>query len=917
VIDPVPLTASNTVDCRESPSTEYRGLQVPAVWCSNDAQTGLRRLSVVWSIIAAIVLVPIRRSGADQSESHPITKADAQAVDVLLQRYCVDCHSGDSPEADLRLDSLARVLNQPDERITTEKIANALSSSRMPPEDAEHPTAEEHASLLNWFVVRVDAIDDKDGGSGRRTFNRRLTNEEYNYTMQSLFGVDAEFADLLIADPLAESGYRNDVRRFGFSSLQWEAYLDCARRSVGRYVQVGEHKPATVHYHIELEDLWYSTADRYKTRQRAPQPVDVATFVDRQKRNRSSKPKYVDPLAPRLPGAWSEDEALREAIPKLNQQYVAIPKRPAVGEMVVRVRAAGAADRLGRFPRMRVEAGIALGDGCSVDKRLLGDVDVAASREHPRVYEFRIRLEDVPTKGPLSDEESFDRLSVFDMDHVYISNIACDDRAIFGLGRGGHKDPSTGSTQIAEPLRSMADAGAGFLYLDCLEIEMHAGVGAEEQPYRWQVRGRDDENAPTDETAAVSELLRRLMREAYRRPVSDAEIEIKRQLFSRLRSDDYSFADSCREMMAAVLVSPSFLLLQSGRPIDPSGEMGKTSPHDLAARLSYLLWLSPPDQQLSRHAVDGSLLDPKIFRSEAERLLADPRSRRFLDCFCRQWLRLDKHENVAVDRRAYPQYDDELAAAAISETLAYFGEVFNSNASALDLIDSDYAVLNNRLADHYGVEGVTSGDLTRTTLPDDSIRGGLLTQASLMTINSDGIDSHPIRRGAWLLDRVLNRPPPPPPPNVPDLDGDDPDLRGLSLQRQIERHRQPGSCRDCHQKIDPWGIPFENLDATGRWRDQVKARDDDVRSRPVDAVAVLPDGQHIDGITELKGYLRRRRADQFSRSLVHHLLTYALGRSPDFRDRRPVNEIHDRFIASNYQLKQLILAIVESELFRQ
>ena len=340
----------------------------------------------MWSIIAVVVFVPIRRSSADEPETQPVATTDRQTADDLLQRYCADCHSGDSPEADLRLNALAVILDQPDERIVTENIANALSNGRMPPEDAECPTADERALLLDWFAARVVAVDNNNGESDRRTFNRRLTSEEYNYTMQSLFGVDSEFADLLIADPLAESGYRNDVRRFGFSSLQWEAYLDCARRSVRRYVQFGEHKPVSLQYHVELENLWYSTADRYETRKRAPQPVDVATFASRQELNRASQPKYIDPLAPRLPGAWSEDETLREAIPKLNQQYIAIPERLAVGEMVVRVRAAGTADRLGRFPRLRVEAGIALGDQmlclirgdrASLSRRRLRSLDLA------------------------------------------------------------------------------------------------------------------------------------------------------------------------------------------------------------------------------------------------------------------------------------------------------------------------------------------------------------------------------------------------------------------------------------------------------------------------------------------------------------------------------------------------------------
>ena len=857
-------------------------------------------------ILAATMLVQRARAeetpGADQA-----ARANGQhALAKLLQQYCFDCHGADTQEGNLRFDTL---VENPRAGALLEKILGVVGSGRMPPEDAEPPSREDRSRLVSAIEQRLTELTDEARRSGNRTRNRRLTVEEYHFTMQSLFRVDAEFADMLPPDPIAETGYRNDSGRLGLSSLQIEAYLDSARRAVGRYVQFGELKAKPLRYQIEFEDLFYSTADRYGTRQHAPKPIDLDDFVARRAANLASKPRYVDPLGPALPGAYTENEALRAAIPKLNQQYVALPQRLPVGELIVRVRAAGTADRGGRFPRMRVEAGITLGDGCSMNKRLVGETDVTAPLDDPETYEFRVRLEDVPTKGPLDEEESFDRLSVFDMDQLFIANVSPDSKAIFALGRGGYSDPATGSERIAPQLEQMGGDGVNFLHLDCVEIEMFPGVGAESDPYHWRIASEAKLDGQQQELAVAKDFLSRFMQQAYRRPVAEHEIDTKLDLFNTLRKREYPFEESLRETLVAVLVSPSFLFLES-KPPGGDGEPEKpVTPHQLAARLSYLLWLSPPDEPLRKLADNGSLQRPEVFRREAERLLADPRSRRFLESFCRQWLRLDKHANVAVDREAYPTWDEDLAADSLRETLAYFVEVFESDASALDLIDSDYAILNDRLARHYNAPNVTKGSLHRVALPEDSVRGGLLVQASLLTMNSDGVDSHPVRRGVWLLERMLNQPPPPPPPNVPEIDVSDPDFRGLSLKERIELHRDSDACRNCHQQIDPWGIALENFDATGRWRDKIDGRG-------VDASAVLPSGERVDGIADLKRHLRQQRAEQFAHALVYHLLTYALGRSPDYADRKQVAEIQDRFAASEYRIKELVLAIVESETFR-
>jgi hypothetical protein len=839
---------------------------------------------------------------------------DVKAMGRLLGQYCFECHGADTQEAAVRLDSLDLATEHRGSSKMLERVLVALSTKKMPPEEAEVPTADERSFLVSWIQRRLTRLAVAARRTGRWTRNRRLTTEEYDFTMQTLFGVDAEFADMLTADPVSEAGYRNDSERLGLSSLQIESYLDSARRAVERYVEFGETEQQPLRYQIEFEDLFYSTADRYETRKRGPAPVDSRAFAARRQANLSSEPKFIDPLGPRLPGAFSDDEQLRAAIPKLNQQYVAIPRRLAVGEMIVRVRCAGTADRNGRFPRMRVEAGITLGDGCSMNKRVLGEVDVTASISDPQTYEFRMRLEDVPTKGPLRDEDSFDRLSVFDMDQVFISNISCDRKAIFAKGRGGYSDPTSGSKRIADDLKQMADDGVNFLLLDCLEIELLPAVDAANRRYRWQV----PTTSANEELMVARRFLAEFMQHAFRRPVADSEIAAKLQLLSTLRDREYTFEESLRETLAAVLVSPSFLFLESNPPADVAEQTETATAHQLAARLSYLLWLSPPDERLMERADDGSITRPSVLRSEALRLLSDPRCDQFLESFCRQWLRLDKHANIAVDRRVHPTWDDDLAAISIRETLAYFVEVFRSDVSALDLIDSNYTMMNDRLAEHYDVRNVTDGHLHKIQLPHDSIRGGLLTQASLLTMNSDGVDSHPIRRGVWLLDRLLNSPPPPPPPNVPEIDSDDPDFRGLSLIERIKLHRQPGSCSTCHEKIDPWGIPFESFDATGRYRDHIEIREDKKSQfRPVDSAATLPDGQQISDITELKKYVREQQGDKFANALVHHMVTYAIGRPPDFVDRPDVKEIEDRFLASGLRLRELVLAMIESEIFRQ
>lgn len=857
-------------------------------------------LRVVIASVLATLVMPLAHS--------------QQMAARFLTEHCSDCHGSDIQEAGIRFDMFDVTNTDAETGRLVDQVLGVLRSGRMPPEDAEQPSADKRGTAMSLLERRLSEIAVQLRSQRQAARNRRLTVEEYNFTMQSLFEVDAEFGDLIPPDPMAETGYLNDSARLGLSSLQMEAYVDSARRAVDRYVQFGANDDTSLRYHIEFEDLFYGTADRYATRKHAPQPIDFATLTARQRANRAQVPVYVEPLAPKFPGAYSDDEKLRPALPKLNQQYVAFPQRLPVGEMLVRIRAAGTHDRVGRFPRMRLEAGITLGDGCSIDKRIVGEVDVDAPLATPKIYEFRIRLEDVPTKGPQSDKDSFDRLSVFDMDQLFISNITCDKKAIFALGRGGYSDPETGSKRIAPKLEQMRSDHVALLHLDSIEVEMLPGDSNKRLSYRWRIPLPKQANA---EPALARSFLQEFMTAAYRRPVSHQEVDRKLLLFDTMRAEQETFEQALREAAAAVLVSPAFLFRDPVRPSDQNqpSEDAVARARKLASRLSYFLWLSPPDSLLQQTADDGSLMEPTVLRSQTQRMLDDPRCNRMLDSFCRQWLRLDRHHNIAVSRDTYPTWDEDLAELTLQETVAFFKAVFETNASAIDLLDAKYAILNDRLASHYDLPRVPKGNLHRVQLPPGSERGGLLTQASILTMNSDGVDSHPVRRGVWLLDRILNNPPPPPPPNVSQIDEDAPNFRGLTLKERIEVHRRPGACHNCHQQIDPWGIPFESFDATGKWRESVESRSGD--SHPIDPSAMLPDQTSIHNARALKAYLRDQRSDDFARALANHWATYALGRRPDFADREPMEVIHDKFVDSGYQLRELLQALVESPLFQE
>jgi hypothetical protein len=403
------------------------------------------------------------------------------------------------------------------------------------------------------------------------------------------------------------------------------------------------------------------------------------------------------------------------------------------------------------------------------------------------------------------------------------------------------------------------------------------------------------------------------MTRAFRRPVREDEVQQTAELFGVIRPRSNSFQQAIAETFASVLVSPHFLYIVEQR--DRQAESQRVSDWELASRLSYFLWSSAPDQQLLELASQGSLQQPEVLQQQVARMLTDDRCQEFVHRFVDQWLDLDALNRVAVNPEFFPDFDNDLKQQMRRETQAYFAEVLHHDLSALQLLDSDWAMLNRSLATHYGLQGPRSSRFQRVALESSDRRGGLLWQGAFHLANSNGEDSHPIKRAVWILDRLLDSPPASPPPDVPELDAESPDMAKLTLKEQLAVHRQKESCANCHRGIDPWGIPLENFDPLGRWRTEIPAQ----RKRPatsVDTRSVLPDGTKIDGVQRLQSYLLQDRREEFARSLVRRLISYGLGRSLDYGDREAVQTLTRRFIENEFKLKSLIADFVQSDTFQ-
>lgn len=430
--------------------------------------------------------------------------------------------------------------------------------------------------------------------------------------------------------------------------------------------------------------------------------------------------------------------------------------------------------------------------------------------------------------------------------------------------------------------------------------------------------------AEAERDAHIRRAIRQFLERAFRRPATDAEFEKYVAIYQSHAAKEDAIA-ALLNTYQEILCSPNFFYL--GAPGELSGEAKQN--YQLAERLAFFLWCSVPDDRLLAAAAAGELTDPDALSAQIDRMLKDERSRRWVEQFADQWLQTSRLFNVAVDSNYYPRFRENLKELMRRETIESVNDVFRNGAPAVNLLAADHVFVNQQLAGFYQIKGVRGEEFRKVEVGAGDHRGGLLTQSTFLIGNSDGMNSHAILRGVWLAEVILNDPPPDPPKNVPPLDESIPGFNEMTLNEKLFAHRNHASCRSCHQKIDPWGIPLENYDASGAWREQVlvispTADQPKRKKKPVfeksfvniEAEATLPDGAAVAGVDELKSYLVNHRKHDFAKGLTERMLAYAISRDLDYHDEEFVNQLCESFENNNYLAPQLIKEIVQSETFQ-
>src|SRR5436190_6959381 len=517
------------------------------------------------------------------------------------------------------------------------------------------------------------------------------------------------------------------------------------------------------------------------------------------------------------------------------------------GKYVLRIRAAG--DQAGGEPaRMALK----------VDDRPLRVIDVAVPRKEARVYEERLDLRP-----------------------------------------GSRKITTSFINDYYNPEAKPKDRDRNLI-LDYFELVGPLDLKIPEPPESQRQIFFTKPGLSISPRQAAAEIIGRFARRAFRRPVAAAELERFLSLFDLAEKQGDSFEASVALALRGILVSPHFLFR-----IERSA--GRLNDHELAYRLSYFLWSTMPDAELFEAAEKGTLRDPAGLDAQVRRMLKDPKAQSLAENFAIQWLQLRRLETQAPDPKRFPQWDEKLRAAMHDEAVLLFEEIVREDKSVLELLGARYTYLNERLAAHYGIAGVSGPEMRRVELADPR-RGGVLMLGAVLTVTSNPTRTAAVKRGKWVLETILGTPPPPPLPDAGELKDETDADRSLSLRQRLEKHRADPSCANCHRRMDPIGFAFENYDPIGAWRDTDGPH-------PIETAASLPDGSSFNGPVELRSLLLTR-TDDFVRCLTEKMVTYALGRGVEYFDASTLKAIRTALAERQYRVSTLLLEIARSYPFQ-
>ncbi len=781
-----------------------------------------------------------------------------QVVKPFLATHCTACHGEKKQKGDLRLDTITIDFGSPATAGHWMEVMERINSGDMPPKKEARPPAADIAKVADWITGQLTEADRaRQRNDHALVTYSRLTREEYRNSVRDLLGVTVD-----VFDP---TGLPEDPAWHGFERIGSVLTLS----------------PAHIEKYLTAADLALSEVIA----------LDKQPELLREKFDADGLRRLQHNLRDSLAAQGVLAQARVDVVP--NNTFIGHPGEgndvvvKVAGEYRFRVKLSALRPEGGRAPRLLVYA-------ASIS-RALYEGDVEAPIDQPTTIEFTAHLpvgrHQIRLINAVPGPRPEDRRS-----------RPINGSPFFALKRRLPWQMKL-TDEVGKPLWPLMVADFWDL---AGPVQVSWPPPAHQQLF---VRGPDT----AKDAAYARDIISRFATRAWRRPVDSVEIDRLVKLAEKDQALGNSFEASVKTALQAVLCSPRFLFLAEGAAGKARQQLDAW---ELASRLSYFLWSSMPDEQLTRFAASGQLLDKSVLRGEVRRMLSDGKAAAFAESFPRQWLRLRQVGMFAPDSKLYPDYDDHLQSSMIAESIGYFREVLKNNLSVRDFLASDWTMLNERLALHYGISGVSGDVMRRVALKPEDHRGGLLTQGAILSMTSDGTRHRPVHRGVWVLEAIIGKPPPPPPANVPAIASDKKEQPKQGLRAKLEAHRSDERCASCHAKIDPLGLAFDHYDAIGRWRTAEKVQEGSGDDPKIDASGELIDGRKFANHDELKQLLV---ADlpQFAAALTDHLATYALRRGMSFADKQDLHAITAACAANGWRLGDLVEHLVVSDLFQR